>query len=271
MNSYSLRLERNAQSFEPSAASYGMPASAKFQMKTISQTTRIEDLQNGTNCDHTRSPSPPFRQNTARKSTRQNGAEGVFLDEVGGLPPQLANKGLNAVLEGFDPSPHPNKVFLAFPGPGHLPSSRSIPAAMFFTQEFREKIPHPARIQNDGLFWPVNRKGCLRLRAHSGAQCPGSSTLPCLSHSVSRAHLRPSERKFASAHPALASFCSRRLIRLAMSMHIQSLPYPGARAGVFVVATQVRLHHELRFHPPPQDHRLTPRIGQGLGQRLRPG
>jgi hypothetical protein len=179
MNSYSLSLERNAQSFELSSASYGMPASAKSQMKTISQTKRIQDLQSGTNCHHIRFPSPPFRQYTTPKSTSQNGAEGIFSDEAGGQPPQLANKGLNAVLKGFTPSLRPNKGVLAFSGHGHLPSSHSNLAAMFLLRRSRGKNPHPARIQNDGLFWPANKKGCpvfaLSQAPNAWSQAPSSA------------------------------------------------------------------------------------------------
>ncbi len=236
MNSHSLSLERNAQSFELSAVSTGVPTSAKFQMDTINRTTRIKALLNGTRCVLTRPHYQPFRQNSTQKSTSQNGAEGVFSGGVGGLPLQLANNGLNVVLEGFAPSHRPKTGFLAFPRPRHLPSSHSNPAAMFLLRSSREKSPHPARIQNDGLFWPANRKGCPLLCAQSGAQCLGSTTLPWILQSGYRAHPRTSARKFASAPPALACFCSRRLVRRGMNMRIHSLPHPGARAGVFAVA-----------------------------------
>ena len=237
MHRHLLRFERIAQSFELFAVRDRVPTSVKNQIDASGHANRCQPQQSQLNHNSKTCPPYPTRHNTPEKSTLQNGAEAIFTNGAGGLPPQLENKGLKAVLKGFDSPASQISPFLAFPKARHLPSSLSNPAAMHLLRSSHEKSPHPAPIQNDGLFWSANRKRRPSLCPRPSTWSLGFSALPHPSRSICRSRLQSPDHSFGAARHADFCASSGRLVFLRTSTLLHPLPYPGARAGVFVAAT----------------------------------
>lgn len=236
MHRHSLSFERIAQSFELFAVLDRVPTSVKNQIEASGHANRRQPPKKQLNLNSKTCPPCPNRHNTPQKSTHQNGAEAIFLNGVGGLPLQPKNKGLKAVLKGFDSPISQISPFLAFPKGGHLPSSLSNPAAMHLLRSHREKSPHPASIENDGLFWPANRKRRPRLCPQPSTWSLGFSALPHPSRSICRSRLQSPDHSFGAARQTHFFASAGRLVCLSASPLLHPLPHPGVRAGVFVAA-----------------------------------
>lgn len=178
MHWHSLSFERIAQSLELFAVWNRAPSSANNPVEASGQAHRAHAQQGRLKSSCKTCPPCSTRHNTPQKSTLQNGAEGVFLTGAGGLPLPPKKRGLKAVLKGFASLTSPIWAFSAFPRARHLPSSLSNPAAMNLLRSSREKSPHPTPIQNDGLFWPANRKRRAHLCAQPSTSSLGASTPP---------------------------------------------------------------------------------------------
>ena len=236
MHWHSLRFERIAQSFELFEAWDRAPSSANNPIKARDQAHRTQPQQGRLNSSCKTCPPCSTRHNTPPKPTLQNGAEGVFLTGAGGLPPRPRNRGSKAVLRGFASPTSPVWAFWAFPNARHLPSSLSNPAAMHLLRSSREKSPHPTPIQNDGLFWPANRKRRTHLCAQPSTSSLGASTLPHSPRTICRSSVQPSDHPFNAARHSYVCFSSGQVVRLDMSTLPHPLPYPDVRAGVFVAS-----------------------------------
>ena len=101
MHWHSLSFEPIAKSFELFAVLHRVPASAKTQIEPSGHANRNQPQHSRLISSHKIWLARSTRYSTPQKSALQNGAEGVFLNGVGGLPPQAENRGLNAVLKRF--------------------------------------------------------------------------------------------------------------------------------------------------------------------------
>lgn len=236
MHWHSLSFEPIAKSFELFAVLHRVPASAKTQIEPSGHANRNQPQHSRLISSHKIWLARSTRYSTPQKSALQNGAEGVFLNGVGGLPPQAENRGLNAVLKRFDSSKCPIWAFLAFTKAGHLPSSPSNHAATHLLRSPHEKSPHPTPFQKNGLFRPANRKGRALLYAQSSTWRVGFSALPHPPHAICRSRPPSSAGQFGTERPCHICSSSGRLVCPGMSTLLYSPPCPSVRAGVFVAA-----------------------------------
>jgi hypothetical protein len=224
MHWHSLSFERISQSFELFAVWDRAPSPAKNPINASDQAHRTQ-AQQGRLKSSCKTCSPCLTlHNTPRKSTLQNGAEGVFSTEAGGWPPPLRKSGLKAVLKRFASLTSPIWAFSAFPRARHLPSSLSNPAAMHLLRSSREKSPHHTPIQNDGLFWPANRKSRAHLCAQPSISSLGTSARLHSPRTICRSRVHPSDHPFDAARHAYVCFSSGQVVDLDTSP--PSIPLP---------------------------------------------
>lgn len=221
---HSLSFERISQSFQLFAVWDRTASSANNPINASDQAHRTQAQQGRLNSSCKTCPPCSTRHNTPQKSTSHNGDYGVFLTRARGLPPPPRKRGLKAVLKGSASLTCPTWAFFAFPRARHLASSLSNPAAMHLLRSSREKSPHPMPIQNDGLFWPGNRKRHAHLCAQPSTLSLGSSALLHSPHTICRSRVQPSDHPFDAARLAYVCFRSGQIVRLDMSPHPHPLP-----------------------------------------------